>query len=278
MDQFLEMMRMNRASSYFDRAIRFAAPLKDHFGINHFWYYQITNTGAYSYMGTHEDWAEYCFGSSLIKCFPCLRHPNVLGKGISLMRSNESDESYKALQEIAWNKFKINFNLNLYECSADGVEAFGFATCFKDPKADERLLNELPLLKYFIKAFRKNHQKMFHVLRENQVDLRPHMGSDFYKRSTELSIPLERASFLSKLGCASILTLTSREKDLIKLLANGYPASYIASQLHLGIRTVENYIATLKDKLNCSSKVALIQKAHEIVSIGCFDTELGAKA
>jgi hypothetical protein len=36
---------------------RFAAPLKECFSINHFWYYRIIDSGLYSYMGTHTAWA-----------------------------------------------------------------------------------------------------------------------------------------------------------------------------------------------------------------------------
>lgn len=271
MDQFLEMLRRNRSSPHFERAMRFASPLKDHFGINHFWYYRISNSGAYSYMGTNEDWNEYCFANSLTKFFPCLRHPKILGGGISLMRASPSDIKYQEVQKIAWDKYQINFNLNLYESSADGIEAFGFGTHFNDHKADERLLNELPLLRSFVKSFRKNHEKVFHLLEENQVDLASHIGTDFYQRPKEFSLPLERECFLSELGYSSILLLTPREKELLKFLANGYPASYIKNQLHLGLRTVENYIAALKDKLDCNSKVALIQKAQEISSTGLLD-------
>jgi|GEM_PF-3093029 len=268
MNLFLEMLKRNRSSPHLDRALKFAAPLNDHLGINHFWYYRISSSGAYSYLGTHEDWNEYCYEHSLTNAFPCLRHPKILGEGISLMRASPSDTKYKEVQKIAWDRFQINFNLNLYETFEDGIEAFGFGSRFNDHKADERLLNELPLLRSFVRAFKENHKKVFSLLEENQVDLVSQMGTEFYKRPMEYSLPLERGSFLSQLGYQFILELTPREKQLLKYLASGYPASYIKKQLFLSLRTVENYIATLKDKLNCSSKVDLIQKAQEIMCTG----------
>jgi len=271
MSQFLEMFRKIRSSPLHDQAIRFAAPLYDHFGINHFWYYRISFSGAYTFMGTHAEWSEYSFGESLINHFPCLRHPKVLGGGISLMRASPTDLKYKEVREIAWNKFKINFNLNLFENTSEGIEAFGFGTRFDDQRAEERLLNELPLLRYFTTMFRKNNEKLFYLLEENQVDLSSHMGDVFYERPKEILLPFERENFLSKLGCKSLLLLSPREKQILKLLANGFPASYIKEELHLGLRTVENYIATIKDKLDCDSKVALIQKAREISSTGLLD-------
>lgn len=271
MNQFLEMLRKTRSSPYHDQALRFATPLYDHFGINHFWYYRISSSGAYTFIGTHAEWSEYCFGESLINHFPCLRHPKVLGGGISLMKAKPTDLKYQEVRDIAWNKFKVNFNLNIFDNSSEAVEAFGFATRFDDERAEERLLNELPLLRYFIKMFRKNHGKLFHLLEENQVNLSSHMGDLFYERPREILIPFERESFLSKIGCKEILSLTSREKQILKLLANGFPASYIQGELHIGLRTAENYIATIKSKLGCPSKVALIQKAEEIASTGWLE-------
>lgn len=271
MNPFLEMLRRTHSSPYYDQARRFTALLYDHFGVNHFWYYRISFSGDYSYLSTNADWSEYCFAHSLVDHFPCLRHPNVLGSGISLMRAHPSDTKYKEVQRIAWDKFRINFNLNLFEKSAEGIEAFGFGTRFDDPGADERLLNEASLLRYFIKTFRKKHEKLFHLVVENPVNLSSYMGQVFYERPKEIFLPLDRERFLSRLGCQSILSLTPREKDILKLLTNGFPASYIKEELHLGIRTVENYIATIKCKLDCSSKAELIKKAQEIALTGWLD-------
>jgi DNA-binding NarL/FixJ family response regulator len=73
------------------------------------------------------------------------------------------------------------------------------------------------------------------------------------------------------MGLDSLFSLTPRELDLIKWIAHGYPASYIAHQLQLSIKTIENYTATIKCKLNCKSKIELINKALEITSTGYFN-------
>src|SRR5262245_58049475 len=104
MDPFIEMMERTQSSLYYDQMCRFAKPLHDHFGINHFWYYRISRSGFYSYAGTHAAWNEYCFGHSLTKHFPCLRHPNVLRSGITLMRPG-SNVPYAQVLQRAWEKF-----------------------------------------------------------------------------------------------------------------------------------------------------------------------------
>lgn len=268
--QFNEMLRKTISSPYFDSFKRFAAPLKDHFGVNHFWYFQISESGHYSYLGTHAAWSEYCFDELLLRSFPCLRHPSLLKKGISLMKAG-SDPDYRRVLDIAWEKFNINFNINLISGTSQKMEAFGFATCHQDPQAEERLLNDLPLLRLFIKLVREKHKKLFHLLNENQVDLSAQLGSCFYRPPQDLAIPQNRMQFLKRLGLADADRLTPREVDVLRFISQGFPASFIAEQLLLSVRTVENYLVSIKEKLSCTSKVELIQKAQEIISLGLFD-------
>lgn len=265
-----EMLRKINSSPHHNRMQRFAAPLKECFSINHFWYYRITDSGLYSYMGTHTAWDEFCIDNALSSLFPCLRHPNIVQPGIQLMKT-EGDPKYQEMLQTAWSKFKVNFNINLLSKIPDGIEAFGFATCFNDAKAEERLLNDLPTLSRFIKIFREEQPELFLLLENNQVDLSSQFGMVFYEQPKAISFSRKHEVFLQKIGLGPVLTLTPREVDILKFVSNGYPASYIAKQLHLSIRTVENYLAVVKDKLSCRSKVELIQKAQEIASIGYFD-------
>lgn len=266
MKPFSELLKKITSSPCYNQMLRFSAPLKDCFGINHFWYYKITFSGNYSYFGTHAAWNEFCFENAMVSHFPCLRHPNNLQIGINLMKA-QADIEYRAVLDSAWDKFQINFNINITNRVSEGVEAFGFATCYNDPHAEQRLLNNLPLLHHFIRFFRKEHIKLFQLLDDNQVNLPDQFGPLFYERQKMLAIPNNQEQFLEKMGFGSIRSLTPREKDVLKFLSHGYPSTYIAQQLLLSSRTVENYIAVIKSKLSCNSKVELIQKAQAIAFI-----------
>lgn len=255
------------SSPYYDHMMKFVAPLYDHLGINHFWYYKITSSGNYSYLGIHAKWSEFCFENNLLCSFPCLRHPDTIQSGISLMKATSNMEYQKVL-ETAWNKFHINFNLNLTEKISDGIEAFGFACRFNDPKADERLLNDLPFLRAFIKSFKSKHSKIFQLLEDNQIDLAAQFGSVFYEGSRGLTLPCKRDALLQKMGFAPFFSLTPREVDVLKFIVHGYPAAFIAKNLGLRIKTIENYLSTIKCKLACDSKTQLIEKAREMHDCG----------
>lgn len=190
--------------------------------------------------------------------------------GIQLMKASE-DLAYKNVLDIAWQKFHINFNINLMKTVPDGIEAFGFASRFNDPYVEQRLLNAVPLLRHFTKIFREKNKKIFQLLEDNQVNLFSEFGPVFYERPKAPFLPCNRNQLLRKMGFHSILSLTPRELDILKYFAHGYPSTYIAKQLHLCRKTVENYTATIKCKLSCSSKVELIQMAQELASTGYFE-------
>lgn len=270
MNKFHEMLRKTSSSPYYNSMMRSAAPLNDCFGINHFWYYKITSKGHYAYLGTHTDWSEFCFDKAMVSHFPCLRHPNSVKSGVQLMKAG-ADVEYKQVLDTAWDKYKINFNINLIEAIPEGIEAFGFASRFNDPLAEERLLNQLPILHYFTKCFRAENEKLFQLLNDNQVDLSSEFGPVFYERPKALALPDAREQLLRRMGFEWIFSLSQREKEIMGHLRHGYPASYVAEKLHLSCRTVENYIAIIKSKLSCRSKVELIQKARELASTGYFE-------
>lgn len=268
MKQFEEILSKVTSSPHHNKMMRFVKPLKDHFGVNHFWYYRITFSGHYSYVGTHQAWSEYCLDSEMIDHFSCLRHPTVTKTGLSLMKPC-GDEKYKKLLDKAWEKFRIHFSLNMIQSTADGIEAYGFGSQFNDQKNEERLLNELPSLIHFTKVFKQENQKIFDLLENVQADLTSYIGPVFYEIPKGIELPLNRSRFLRDIGY-KLPSLTPRELDILKFLANGFPASYMAKKLHLSSRTIENYVARMKIKLLCTDKVELIQKAQEISSIGYF--------
>lgn len=269
MNSFQKMHRRISSSSAYKKFVHFASPLKE-CGINHFWYYKITHEGHYSYIGTNEAWNEFCFDNSMLKHFTCIRHPDFVQKGISFMKTS-ADGAYQQVLQKAWDRFGINFNVNISNPISNGIEAFGFASSFNDAHADERVINHLPFLRGFMKVFRGQHKKLFQMLEENQVDLIPEIGQHFYERPKALMIPFEKDPLLKNLGIHDFLSLTPREKDVLKYLLHGFPALYIANEMSLSKRTVENYLANIKSKLACKSKVDLICRAKEVAALGYFD-------
>ena len=54
-----------------------------------------------------------------------------------------------------------------------------------------------------------------------------------------------------------ILTLTSREREIIKLIAQGLPNNSIAERLSIAEKTVRNHLTIVYSKLQVSSRLEL---------------------
>lgn len=58
-------------------------------------------------------------------------------------------------------------------------------------------------------------------------------------------------------------TLTSRETEILLLLARGYTNRQIAQELHLSPRTIEGYRSNLVAKLGTKSRVEMMNYVEE---------------
>lgn len=269
MKDFHKSLKNINSSPEYEDINKMARLLKDHFSVNHFWYYKTTNEGMFSYFGTNHGWNEYGIQNDLVKYSPNIRHPSTQPLGINFINASASPES-EGILNTAWEKFKINFNLNLTTKVNNGIESFGFATNFRDSSVDQHLLNNISLLQNFIKVLKERNKNFFELVDENAIDVGKKFGPMFYNRPKILSLETDRAEFMRRLGYEEILKLTPRETDVMKLLVYGYPAAFIADQLCLSKKTVENYLASIKDKLFCGTKVELIQKARDFQETGYF--------
>ncbi len=57
------------------------------------------------------------------------------------------------------------------------------------------------------------------------------------------------------------ITLSSRERDVLQLIAEGYSTNAIADKLHIGIKTVESHRKRLMDKLDIRNVASLTKYA-----------------
>jgi DNA-binding NarL/FixJ family response regulator len=57
--------------------------------------------------------------------------------------------------------------------------------------------------------------------------------------------------------------LTDREREILKLIAQGHPNPSIASQLHLSTKTVGNYVSNIFTKLQVADRAQAIIRARE---------------
>lgn len=267
MNPFYEMIH-NYTFRYNCKINKFCSPIINNFGVNHFWYYKVTNKGHYTCLGSSLPWMEYYFGEKLYLPNPYLRNPANFQSGTSFIKQVK-DYSYQKYVDIGVKNFNINQSLLFWEKAQDCVEGYGFASHLPSNTFESLCINEMPLLKLFVKKFREEFDPLICKMSEELVDIASLIGPTFYENNSNIQTsPIDRKLFLKQFQLSQILELSNREKEVLFLVSKGLFAVQIAEHLQLSKRTIEHYIENIKNKLNCFSKAELIQKANEFLSIG----------
>lgn len=264
-----EMFKTIFSNHAYDRMVRSVTPLCDYFNINQFFHARIQIEGEqtyYSGVGIYPEWQEYLAEHThLLATWPVLSKFNNPSSKI-VFEGDTDDLEYKHTLEIAWKKFKVNPTLCLQKEIPKGMDIYGFGVKSRNPKAKEQLINEVSLLKKFITNFHQENMKLIALAYEHQVEI-----SSLIKHhkipSNPFPISPKKKLFLQQLGLEAFFSLTAREIDVVRFIASGFPANYIAQQLSLSSRTVEHHLETIKSKLCCNTKVELIKQAQEVMLI-----------
>lgn len=266
MCSYLDLVRLTTAR-FHDQLKSVCAPLFEAFGLNHFWYYKISENGGFYFLDSNISWCEYYGGEKLYLQHPYLRHPKFLCEGIYVLQNRCL---YSSQLEMKLFGFQTNFQV--VDKVMGGIEAFGFSSPHSNESQMALLVNEIKSIKIFTDRFKSEHRKMIAHLEDNQIDLVGLIGSSFYKNENFPFINSSaRQVFLKKMGVASQYKLSPREIDVLKLMLEGYSASQIASLTSRSKRTIEHHIERIKWKTSSLSKGELIRKVGKLEQLnGCL--------
>lgn len=253
---------LNKYTLAYNRKInKFLEPISNNFNVNHFWYYSLTNEGYYTCLGSNAEWMEHYYAQKLYLPNPHLKNPKNFNSGVSFRPINATNFGSKRIH--------INQSLVFLQKTNKGVEGFGLASNLPKESFEELCLNEIPLLKLFVKRFEEEFDPVLCKLKSNYVDLASLVGGSFNEENSKIQSPsIDRESLLKYFQLSELLDLTPRERDVLLYISKGWFAVQIADHLQLSKRTVEHYTENIKNKLNCYSKAELIQKAHNFLSLG----------
>ncbi len=94
-----------------------------------------------------------------------------------------------------------------------------------------------------------------HTVRSNQVYLSPAIAGIVINELSQSRSPRARQH------AASLSSLTSREREVLQLIAEGHSARDIAQRLHLSVKTVETHRRQMMEKLGIRSVAELTKFA-----------------
>ncbi len=102
---------------------------------------------------------------------------------------------------------------------------------------------------------------LLHMFHEEARQPGPWKESSAVRRSRKLS---RRANSQANEGIGRTNPLTLREREVVKLLTEGYDTGAIAKRLHLSTHTVRNYVRNAREKLDAPSRLALVLAAQRL--------------
>ena len=232
-------------------------PMFDIFGINYFDYARIYKNGEGIFLYSDPEWVEYF-----------LNHPKyippckLLPEGRYIWHSYFDDN----FLSVARNEFSHEHGVTLVRnTNHDYDELINFSADPKQKQVYNLYINQTKILDHFINYFLDKVNPFINtitrkrLLIDNNKNVTLHEDSweEKYQKFCQFTSfsPLKSQV---KLPPSIQKCLSTREEDSIKHLLQGLSAKEIARQLNISHRTVEQYLDSARQKLNCKSRIELI--------------------
>lgn len=234
--------------------------------LNHFWYCRIDNEGNYSFLGSHVGWCELFASEKLYQKYSYLRHPKFQQSGIHFVKNPQDPALFEVLS-LCKNRFHMECLLSVITKDENGMEEFGFAAKSASDEQVSLLINELPLLRLFVKNFWEENPRLKTAFEDHQVNIGKLIGQSFYEPFAPVALQT-KPLLLQKMKMEPNLSLTPSDIEVLRLMQEGLSAGQISTQIFRSPRTIEHRIERIKEKLCCFSKAELIKKARELEKFG----------
>ncbi len=148
--------------------------------------------------------------------------------------------------------FNYNYGITFIEKTHKVLDAFSFTASNSSFGIVNYYLNNFDILKKFIsKYLEKFYARVNYLLLKHPMDILLINPDNFQNNLIKSSNTTNNINF------------TSREFEIVRLLAEGHTAKTTAKILSISPRTVEKYFEKLKEKLNVRYKFELIEKFIE---------------
>jgi len=239
------------------------------FHINHFTYQKHFNDGGQVSLSTKPQWISDYYNLQLYQTSLFEGKPSNYKAGFSVWFGEYDLEVYKHGR----NYYNTAHCISIAEPCLDGCEHFLFSAAPEYQAAIQFLSNNIDILYRFILYLKDKGGPIFKAAYKRRLLIKnsqegkvtnPFMDSDFHqemlaaKKDFFKSTSIHRYVFES--GEDNGIKLTHREINCIVYLLQNKTAAETAILMNISRRTVESYLDNIKLKLNCNTKIELIQK------------------
>lgn len=265
-------------NSTYDKVNHICEPFFRRTPINYFEYVRFYDSGEMLLLGTHPEGMLKAFISNL---FPsqeelnsfhaygikvaCLSHDMELPAGVGALNS----ERY---QNNIFNAAEHNVFHRIYfiERCSNYYKIYGYGVCKSTSSIMNYYLNSMPVLEKFVKHFEWRAQELIGGDNKENIIVLPNYHNKINAMETQSSsvehyYEMQFQGFESDIFAKNTNRLTSREKECLSLVAQGYTMKNTARKLKISPRTVEQHLRNIKDKYGLHTKNQLVEIWHEIV-------------
>jgi DNA-binding CsgD family transcriptional regulator len=243
-------------------------PLAD-FHINHFTYQKQFNDGSQVSLSNKPQWIADYYNLQLYQTSLFEEKPSNYKATFNVWVGEYDLDVYRHGRSY----YNTAHSITITEPCHDGCEHYLFSTPPEYQQAIQFLANNIDILYRFIlhlkdrgaRIFKTAHRSRLIIQRsfENDpdkpfLDLKFHQKMLAAKKSFLKHMPIHRYVF--EYGEDNGIKLSHREISCIKYLLQNKTAAETAELMNVSRRTIESYLDNIKVKLNCHSKVDLIQK------------------
>jgi DNA-binding CsgD family transcriptional regulator len=239
-------------------------PLKKFFGITYFNYVKLYKNGSRIILTDRADFIGYFYQNGLWQNNAVAKLEKLDQSSFHLWHEFNGQPSFI----IGKEKFSIDNGITVAETYDDYTELYYFGTLPENNSIIGLYLRNFDVLQHFILYFKEKAHAIIQKADRDKIILPP--SPILREVSTELTIKDKIEMFFDATPIEKIyvdenkgIYLTKREAACLHLLLKGNTAKQIGKVLSLSNRTIEDYITSIKNKLNVSSKKELIIKAIE---------------
>ena len=243
-------------------------PLEEHFGLTSFVYRKNYYDGSEIILTNQPEWAAHYYANQeLMQQGTFDKHPDTYKSGFVLWSQLQGHQLI--LQHA--RQFNIDHGVTIVKKVTDGIELYFFGTTSDRPEIVNYYLNNMDLLERFILYFKDQAADLIKLANKYRLVVFPDKFEQVKIVESDLKAikpMMTREQFIEATrlkqyhldGEFKGVVLSAREIDVISCLLQGMTSEETGNTIHLSARTVEDYLAAIRNKFGVKSKSKLVQK------------------
>lgn len=262
----------------YDEICRICQPLFQNSPVDYFEYVRFYDSGEMLLLGTHPEGMIKAFANNL---FPsqeeldsfqtygvkvaCLSHEMELPAGVSVLNSERYQNNITNAAD-----HHIYHRIYFIERKDTYYKIYGYGVSKSSKSILNYYLNSLSFLEKFVKHFEWHAQGLIEADVKKNIIVIPNYHQKISLVNCEIPSVLNDSELEFKQNGTGTIAqhydrITSREKECLSLVAQGYTMKNAARKLQISPRTVEQHLRNIKEKYGLNTKNQLVEIWHELL-------------